>query len=78
MQKPSLMLVSLSAATHDPEIIEWLKDKMRSRKNTIEFGFLKGLADRTKSELSEEGWKVAEYVPYGPGARHIINDGNNT
>ena len=61
--------IPFSAATHDPEIIEWLKDKMRSRKNTIEFGFLKGLADRTKSELSEEGWKVAEYVPFGPGGQ---------
>ena len=57
--------IPFSAATHDPELINWLKDEMLNHKNHIEFGFLKGLADGAKSELSAEGWKVAEYVPYG-------------
>ena len=59
--------ISFCAGTHDPELIGWLKDGMRNRKNYIEFGFLKGLADGAKSEMSREGWKVAEYVPFGPG-----------
>jgi len=61
--------IPFSAATHDPELIDWLKDEMRNRKHLIEFGFLKGLADGAKSELPAEGWKVAEYVPYGPGGQ---------
>lgn len=54
------------AATHDPVLIDWLKEKMQDHKDLLEFSFLKGLADRTKTEMAADGWKVAEYVPYGP------------
>ncbi len=57
---------SFCAATHDPVLIGWLREEMRDHKNLIEFAFLKGLAERTKIEMAAEGWKVAEYVPYGP------------
>lgn len=54
------------AATHDPVLIDWLKEKMQAHKDLIELAFLKGLADHTKTEMAAAGWKVAEYVPYGP------------
>jgi proline dehydrogenase len=61
--------IPFSAATHDPVLIDWFKNEMHHRKNLIEFGFLKGLADGAKNELVAGGWKVAEYVPYGPGGQ---------
>ena len=61
-----------SAATHDPVLVDWLKEEMRHHKNLVEFGFLKGLAERTKSEMAAEGWKVSEYVPYGPGGEAYV------
>jgi proline dehydrogenase len=54
-----------SVGTHDPEIIDWIKERMVDKKDQLEFGFLMGLADETKSELVEDGWKVSEYVPFG-------------
>ena len=51
--------------THDPELIEWVKERTRDNKEKIEFGFLKGLADKTKLSLVEQGWQVSEYVPFG-------------
>jgi proline dehydrogenase len=65
--------VSFCAATHDPILIDWLKEEMRDHKNLIEFAFLKGLADRTKTEMAADGWRVAEYIPYGPlGQAYIL------
>ncbi len=54
-----------AAGTHDPELISWLKERATSRKDRFEFGFLMGLAERTKVALASEGRRVAEYVPYG-------------
>jgi proline dehydrogenase len=51
-------------ATHDPDVLEWVKNRIRD-KEILEFGFLMGLADTTKERLVAEGWKVAEYVPFG-------------
>jgi proline dehydrogenase len=56
---------NFSVGTHDPELIEWIKLRMVNKKDQIEFGFLKGLADETKLELVDEGWQVSEYVPFG-------------
>lgn len=55
--------------THDPELIEWIKDRVREKKEKIEFGFLKGLADKTKLTMMEQGWRVSEYVPFGSERR---------
>lgn len=60
---------SFCAATHDPVLIAWLREEMRDHKDLIEFAFLKGLAERTKTGMAADGWKVAEYVPYGPGGQ---------
>ncbi len=59
--------IPFSAGTHDPELVHWLKDETRTRKHLVEFGFLMGLADETKPTLVKEGWKVSEYIPFGPG-----------
>jgi len=39
--------------------------KMEGKRDLIEFGFLKGLADRTKVAMAQAGWLVSEYVPFG-------------
>jgi proline dehydrogenase len=64
--------VRFSAATHDPVLVDWLKEETDTHKDLIEFAFLKGLADRTKTEMAAGGWKVAEYVPYGPGGQAYV------
>jgi proline dehydrogenase len=51
--------------THDPELIDWVKAKFSGNKQAVEFGFLKGLSDKTKVELANQGWRVLEYVPFG-------------
>jgi proline dehydrogenase len=51
--------------THDSELIEWIMQRMNSNKQLVEFGFLKGLAEKTKVDLAKQGWKVLEYVPFG-------------
>jgi proline dehydrogenase len=54
-----------TVGTHDPDLIKWMITKMEGKRDLIEFGFLKGLADRTKVAMAQEGWLVSEYVPYG-------------
>jgi len=53
-----------SIGTHDPEMLEWART-LPVEKGRLEFGFLKGLSDRTKLSLAHQGWPVAEYVPFG-------------
>jgi proline dehydrogenase len=54
-----------TVGTHDPDLIVWMTTKMEGKRDLIEFGFLKGLADRTKVAMAQEGWFVSEYVPFG-------------
>jgi Proline dehydrogenase len=54
-----------TVGTHDPDLIEWMTTKMEGKRDLIEFGFLRGLADRTKVAMAQEGWLVSEYVPFG-------------
>jgi len=54
-----------TVGTHDLELIEWTTTKMEGKRDLIEFGFLKGLADSTKVAMAQEGWLVSEYVPFG-------------
>ena len=62
-----------SAATHDPELVDWLRHEVGDHKDLIEFAFLKGLAEHTKTAMAADGWNVAEYVPYGPGGQAYIH-----
>jgi proline dehydrogenase len=59
--------VPFIVGTHDPELIEWIQ--RRANKLTLEFGFLKGLADKTKHQLIDEDWLVSEYLPFGKDVR---------
>jgi proline dehydrogenase len=54
-----------AVGTHDPELIEWIRAQTEADRDLVEFGFLRGLADRTKVALAKEGWHVSEYVPFG-------------
>ena len=60
--------LKFAVATHDSKLIEhtirlWKTSKI-SIKN-FEFEFLKGIRDELKRDLVEEGFRVAEYIPYG-------------
>jgi len=56
-----------SIGTHDPDLIDWTIQEFDDERDLVEFGFLKGLSEMTKIRLAAEGWKVSEYVPFGPG-----------
>jgi proline dehydrogenase len=56
---------TISAATHDLSILEWIRDELADEKSRLEIGFLMGLADGTKTAFVRDGWAVSEYVPYG-------------
>jgi proline dehydrogenase len=52
-------------ATHDPEILDWMKSSGVVDPCKVEFGFLKGLADMTKMAFGKNNLSVSEYVPFG-------------
>lgn len=52
--------------THDGKIIEAAKELNRSNKANFEFQLLKGVRDDLKPGLVADGYKVSEYIPYGP------------
>ena len=56
-----------SIGTHDPDLIAWTIREFDDERALVEFGFLKGLSETTKVSLAAEGWRVSEYVPFGPG-----------
>ena len=56
-----------SIGTHDPELIDWTIREFDDERDLVEFGFLKGLSEVTMIRLASEGWRVSEYVPFGPG-----------
>jgi proline dehydrogenase len=51
--------------THDPDILAWIGERAEDDRGLVELGFLKGLADCAKVQLQSQGWRVAEYVPFG-------------
>lgn len=60
--------LKFAVATHDSKLIEytirlWKTSKIRIK--NFEFEFLKGIRDELKRDLVEEGFRVAEYIPYG-------------
>ncbi|HTY52238.1 MAG TPA: proline dehydrogenase family protein [Methanomicrobiales archaeon] len=59
--------VPFSLGTHDPGLIAWAEGEFGGARDSLEFGFLRGLSEETKVRLAHEGWKVSEYVPFGPG-----------
>lgn len=60
--------LTFAVATHDSKLIEhtirlWKTSKIGIK--NFEFEFLKGIRDELKRDLVEEGFRVAEYIPYG-------------
>jgi proline dehydrogenase len=60
--------LKFAVATHDSKLIEhtiglWKTSKIGIK--DFEFEFLKGIRDELKRDLVEEGFRVAEYIPYG-------------
>jgi proline dehydrogenase len=60
-------------ATHDSKLIEYgielWKTSRIARKN-FQFQFLRGIRDELKKHLTEEGFRTAEYIPYGKEYLH--------
>jgi proline dehydrogenase len=52
--------------THDEKMIAEAEKLSRDHKANFEFQLLKGIRDDLKSRLLTEGFKVSEYIPYGP------------
>jgi len=53
-------------ATHDSKLIDKAKELSRDHKADFEFQLLKGIRDDLKPGLVEDGFRVSEYIPYGP------------
>src|SRR5229473_2664563 len=52
--------------THDGKLIDKARKLAKDRKPNFEFQLLKGIRDDIKPTLIEEGFRVSEYIPYGP------------
>ena len=60
--------LQFAVATHDSKLIEHAIKLSKSSKihiRNFEFEFLKGIRDELKMKLVKEGFRVAEYIPYG-------------
>jgi proline dehydrogenase len=52
--------------THDEKMINEAEELGRELNINFEFQLLKGIRDDLKSRLLADGFKVSEYIPYGP------------
>jgi proline dehydrogenase len=52
--------------THDDKLIAQAKVLNKEHPVDFEFEFLKGIRDDVKEKLVGEGYRVGEYIPYGP------------
>ncbi|MBI4176521.1 MAG: proline dehydrogenase family protein, partial [Candidatus Aenigmarchaeota archaeon] len=52
-------------ATHDPELIAHAVQLSKRHRVKFEFQLLMGIMDRRKKALVKQGFRVAEYIPYG-------------
>jgi proline dehydrogenase len=57
--------VNFKVGTHDPALLPEIRALVADHRDRVTFGFLLGLADRTKQEMAADGWQVSEYVPFG-------------
>jgi proline dehydrogenase len=53
-------------ATHDEKLINKAKELSHDHKADFEFQLLKGIRDDLKPGLIQDGFRVSEYIPYGP------------
>ncbi|HAE38700.1 MAG TPA: hypothetical protein DCG57_08690 [Candidatus Riflebacteria bacterium] len=60
--------------THDPVLLEKMTELLDLQtRDLVCFGFLKGLADQSKLDMTAGGLKTAEYVPFGNNRRAYIS-----
>lgn len=52
--------------THDQKMINEAEKLSHDHNGDFEFQLLKGIRDDLKSKLLTDGFKVSEYIPYGP------------
>ena len=52
--------------THDQKMINEAEKLSHGHNANFEFQLLKGIRDNLKSKLLADGFKVSEYIPYGP------------
>jgi len=52
--------------THDGKLIDKARNLSKDYKRDFEFQLLKGIRDDIKPSLVKEGYRVCEYIPYGP------------
>jgi proline dehydrogenase len=52
--------------THDDKLINTAKQLSHDHKADFEFQLLKGIRDELKPNLIKDGFRVSEYIPYGP------------
>jgi proline dehydrogenase len=55
-----------AVGTHDGKLIDKARELAKDHKPDFEFQLLKGIRDDIKPVLIEEGYRVSEYIPYGP------------
>ena len=55
-----------AVATHDGKLVDEAKRLNKEHKASFEFQLLKGIRDELKSSLLADGFRVSEYIPYGP------------
>ena len=55
-----------AVATHDGRLIDEAVRLSKNHKRIWEFQFLKGVRDPLKRDLVAKGYRVLEYIPYGP------------
>ncbi len=53
-------------ATHDEKLIVKAEALSKEHKANFEFQMLKGIRDDLKQRLAGEGYRVSDYIPYGP------------
>lgn len=57
---------NFAVATHDLSMVDEALELSKQRKKMFEFQMLQGVREKLAVELAEKGYRVNEYVPYGP------------
>jgi proline dehydrogenase len=55
-----------AVGSHDSAMIDYAIERNKSRSRRLEFQMLLGVRDPLKADLARNGYRVAEFIPYGP------------
>lgn len=58
--------IQVMIATHNGESVNLAIEKLKGNKNLAKFGQLLGIKDDLTARLSNDGYQVYKYIPYGP------------